>query len=114
MGAQGLSLFALRRLLTMRIVAASLIVLAVAVDKKCDPKRTYAQCGGFSYTGETCCPEGWGCSFVAAEYSQCTLCSEGYGQCAGGPGYNGSTCCATGWKCVSQGNYYSGCEPADG
>jgi len=82
---------------------------AVVESKHCDDKRTYAQCGGYTYKGETCCPKGRGCSFVSAEYSQCSGCAASFGQCGGGPSYNGSTCCSTGFECQAQGTYYSGC-----
>merc|ERR1719322_129841 len=94
------------------IIAAFVVVHGLA--RQCDTSRTYAQCGGFSYDGETCCPEGWSCSFVSAEYSQCSMCAGAYAQCGGGPGYNGSTCCITGFNCVPKGKYYSGCEEAKG
>jgi len=73
--------------------------------------RKYAQCGGYTYHGETCCPKGRGCAFQTAEYSQCKECGKAYAQCAGGPGYNGSTCCSKGFECTSSGAYYSGCQP---
>jgi len=82
---------------------------AMGLEKRCDKTRTYAQCGGYTYKGETCCPKGRGCRYMQPEYSQCDVCAEAYGQCGGGPGYNGSTCCPTSFTCKASGAYYSGC-----
>ena len=36
------------------------------------PNALYAQCGGMTYSGPTCCPTGATCQVSSAYYSQCT------------------------------------------
>ncbi|GAA5915963.1 hypothetical protein JCM6882_000193 [Rhodosporidiobolus microsporus] len=75
----------------------------------------YAQCGGLTYEGDTCCITGYTCTKSDDYYSQCrpstTECANAfYGQC-GGLTWMGATCCPSGSACVSSGPYYAQCVP---
>merc|ERR1711939_981115 len=40
-------------------------------SSSCSASRAYAQCGGHSYYGSTCCPSGYFCDMDNTWYSQC-------------------------------------------
>ena len=35
------------------------------------PTLAWTQCGGKGYTGATCCPKGYSCTYRTSDYSQC-------------------------------------------
>ncbi|GAA5855033.1 hypothetical protein JCM8547_002352 [Rhodosporidiobolus lusitaniae] len=86
-----------------------------SVSKCSGTAGAYAQCGGTGFTGDTCCTDGWTCTYSNDYYSQClpstTTCTNSfYSQC-GGKTFTGSTCCPSGSACVANGDYYSQCIP---
>lgn len=104
----------------LRLVVPVLLIGSVLSD--C-PNKEWDQCGGKTFTGDTCCPSYDTCKWVNGYYSQCqpeTLClNPEYGQCGGfdnhqpprpwTPAYNHSTCCPPSFDCVKKDQYYSQC-----
>jgi len=93
----------------------------------------WGQCGGKTWTGSTCCPQGSYCNMQNEWYSQCvkgngpadtdapptvaptdpvgddgSACSAVWKQC-GGQNWMGPKCCAAGLRCNRQSKWYSQC-----
>jgi len=94
-------------------------VLAFAPESPCSNKE-YAQCGGKSFSGDTCCQEYDNCTVVNQYYSQCMpkdLCLvPDFGQCGGTDKHGAKwdpkkACCPPSFECKFKDQYYSQCLP---
>mmetsp|Transcript_118890 Transcript_118890/g.296592 ORF Transcript_118890/g.296592 Transcript_118890/m.296592 type:complete len:945 (-) Transcript_118890:417-3251(-) len=101
-------------------------------------KDAYAQCGGQSFAGDTCCPAGMRCEALTEWWSQCQPCTgadcstagattqpsapspsdvsgclkDAYAQC-GGDGFAGDMCCPAGMWCNALTALWSQCYPCE-
>jgi len=115
--------------LLILIIIISIVLSSIKLNKEnlyddnSDCAKTYAQCGGKNWSGQTNCCPGNICKPQNDYYSQCLPgsgppppgpspnCSPAYGQC-GGKTWSGPTCCVSGNTCIKQGQYYSQCKPS--
>ncbi|CAJ1332243.1 unnamed protein product [Effrenium voratum] len=56
---------------TSSAASTSLSTATTTTTESVECRKRYAQCGGKTYTGATCCEDGWYCIYGGPYYSQC-------------------------------------------